>query len=168
MECLLSGGYSLQSGPRGPEAALAPLLQSSLVSVTTQFAHRFRFLALLRGSLVAGALYDLVFALLMVAAPGVPARLLNLPLPPLPEGAFYLWVLAVLLTMLAALYLLAARDTRRYSGIVAVAIGGRLLGGLVLGLAALRGPGLEGLYPLAVADTAFGLAHAAFWWPIRS
>lgn len=138
------------------------------MSVTSSFARRFRFLAWLRGSLVAGAIYDLVFALLMVAAPGVPARLLDLPLPPLPEGAFYLWILAVVLAMLAALYLLAARDTRRYSGIVAVAIAGRLLGGLVLGIAALRGPGLEGLWPLAAADAAFGLAHAVFWWPIRS
>lgn len=132
-----------------------------------RFAHRFRLLALLRGSLVLGALYDLVFALLMVAAPGIPARLLGLPLPPLPEGAFYLWVMAVLLTMLAGFYLLAARDTRRYSGNVAVAIGGRLLGGLALGIAAWR-LGLEGLWPLAAADTAFGLAHAVFWWPIRS
>lgn len=165
MECLLSGGYSLQ---RSRPGQLPSLLQSPLVSVKEHFAHRFRLLGLLRGSLVLGALYDLGFALLMVAAPGVPARLLGLPLPPLPEGAFYLWVLAVLLTMLAALYLLAARDTRRYSGIVVIAIGGRLLGGLALGIAALRGPGLEGLYPLAVADTAFGLAHAAFWWPLRS
>lgn len=138
------------------------------MSVKEHFARRFRLLTLLRGSLVLGAIYDLAFALLMVAAPGVPARLLDLPLPPLPEGAFYLWVMAVLLSMLAALYLLAARDTRRYSGIVAVAIAGRLLGGLALGIAALRGPDLEGLYPLAVADAAFGLAHAAFWWPLRS
>jgi hypothetical protein len=138
------------------------------VSVKDRFAQRFRLLAWLRGSLVVGAVYDLAFALLMVAAPGVPARLLHLPLPPLPEGAFYLWVLAVLLTMLAVLYLVAARDTRRYSGIVAVAIGGRLLGALALAIAALRGPGLEGLYPLAAADAAFGLAHAVFWWPIRS
>jgi hypothetical protein len=137
------------------------------VSVKKHFAHRFRLLALLRGSLVLGALYDLAFALLMVAAPGVPARLLDLPLPPLPEGAFYLWVMAVLLTMLSGFYLLAARDTRRYSGNVAVAIGGRLLGGLALGIAAWR-LGLDGLWPLAAADAAFGLAHAAFWWPIRS
>jgi hypothetical protein len=136
------------------------------VSVKERFARRFRFLAWLRGSLVAGAVYDLVFALLMVAAPGVPARILDLPLPA-PETMFYLWVLAVLLTMLAAFYLLAARDTRRYSGNVAVAIGGRLLGGLVLGIAAWR-LGLDGLWPLAAADAAFGVAHAAFWWPIRS
>lgn len=138
------------------------------MSVTAEFARRFRFLALLRGSLVVGAIYDLAFALLMVAAPGVTARQLDLPLPPLPEGRFYLWVLATLLAMLAALYLLAARDTRRYSGIVGIAIGGRILGGLALGIAGLRGPELEGLYPLAAADLGFGLAHAAFWLPIRS
>lgn len=138
------------------------------MSVRDSFAHRFRLLALLRGSLVVGAIYDLGFAGLMVAAPGVPARLFDLPLPPLPEGAFYLWVLAVLLAMAAAFYLLAARDTRRYSGIVAVAIAGRLLGGLVLAIAAWRGPGLDGLIPLAVADAAFGISHAAFWWPLRS
>jgi len=69
--------------------------------------------------------------------------------------------------MLAALYLLAARDTRRYSGIVAVAIGGRILGGLVLLFAALRS-GIPGLYPMAAADLGLGIAHAAFWLPIRS
>jgi hypothetical protein len=136
------------------------------VSVKATFSHRFRYLALLSGSLVVGALYDLGFALLMIAAPGVPARLLDLPLPP-PEGVFYLWVMAVLLAMLAVLYLIAARETRRYSAIVAVAIGGRLLGGLALGFAAWR-LGLSGLWPLAAADAAFGLAHVAFWWPVRS
>jgi hypothetical protein len=134
--------------------------------VKAHFARRFRYQALLIGSLVLGALYDLGFALLMIAAPGVPARLLNLPLPPA-EGAFYLWVMATLLAMLAAMYLVAARDIRRYSGIIAVALGGRLLGGLVLGFGAWR-LGLDGLWPLAAADAAFGLAHAAFWLPIRS
>lgn len=135
------------------------------MSVIDHFARRFRFLTLLRASLVVGALYDLGFALLMVAAPEVPARLFDLPLPGEP---FYLWILAVLLTMLATLYLVAARDTRRYSGIVAVAIGGRLLGGLVFLVAALLRPGLGGLIPLAVADLGLGIAHAAFWLPIRS
>ena len=134
------------------------------MSVVAHFARRFRFLALLRGSLVLGAVYDLGFAVLMMAAPGVPARMLDLPLPQ-PAAMFYLWVMAVLLTMLACLYLLAARDTRRYSGIVGVAIGGRILGGLVLSLAALRVPGLV---PMAAADLGFGIAHAVFWLPIRS
>jgi hypothetical protein len=135
------------------------------VSDLSHFARRFRFLSLLRASLAAGALYDLGFAVLMAVAPGVPARILNIPLP---GETFYLWILAVLLTMLAVLYLIAARDTRRYSGIVAVAIGGRLLGGLVFLAAALTRPDLGGLYPLAAADLAFGVAHAAFYLPIRS
>jgi hypothetical protein len=137
------------------------------MSAVAHFARRFRFLALLRGSLVLGAVYDLGFAVLMAAAPGVPARRLDLPLPP-PAAMFYLWVMAVLLAMLAGLYLLAARDTRRYSGIVAVAIAGRIAGGLAMAFAAVRGPGLDGLYPLAAADLGFGLAHALFWFPVRS
>jgi hypothetical protein len=137
------------------------------MTVTARFAHRFVLLRLLVGSLVLGALYDFGFAVLIAAAPGVPARMFHLPLPPLPDGAFYLWILAVLLTMLSALYLMAARDPRRYSGNIAVAIGGRILGGLVLLAAALHA-GLPGLYPMAAADLAFGIAHAAFWWPIRT
>lgn len=135
------------------------------MSVVTHFARRFRFLTLLRASLVLGALWDVVFALLLAFAPEASARAFELPLPPLPEGAFYLWIFAVVLLMLAAMYLLAARDTRRYSGIVGVAIGGRILGGVVLLLAALRVPGLA---PMAAADLGFGIAHAAFWLPIRS
>jgi hypothetical protein len=138
------------------------------MSVTAHFARRFRFLLLLRGSLVVGAIYDLAFAVLMIVAPGLPARWLGLPLPPLPRGAFYLWVMATLLGMLAFLYLLAARDTRRYSGIVLVALVGRIAGGLAIAIAALRGPDLAGLWPLAAADLGFGLAHAVFWLPIRS
>jgi hypothetical protein len=131
-------------------------------------ARRSRLLALLRGSLAFGALYDAAFAVLMVAAPRLPARLLRLPLPPLPEAAFYLWIMAVLLLMLATLYLLAAREPRRYAGVVAVAAAGRLLGGLAFVAAAWGHPGLQGLYPLAAADLGLGLAHAAFWWPIRA
>src|SRR5258708_5678139 len=75
--------------------------------------------ARLRLSRVLGAAYAAGFAVLMTAAPRPTARLLRLPLPPLPEGAFYLWIMAVLLLMLAALYLLAARDPGRNGGIVA-------------------------------------------------
>jgi hypothetical protein len=131
-------------------------------------ARRSRFLALLRASLRLGALYDAAFAVLMVTAPGLPARLLRLPLPPLPEGAFYLWIMAVLLIMLATLYLLAAGDPGRYAGVVAVAAGGRVLGGVAFLAAAAGHPGLAGLYPLAAADLGLGLAHAACWWQVRS
>jgi hypothetical protein len=136
--------------------------------MTSPFVRRFRLLGLLRGSLVAGALYDLAFAILMVAAPQIPARILNLPLPPLPEGRFYLWIMATLLLMLAALYLAAAYDPRRYSAIIAVAIGGRAVGALAFAAAALTGSGLGGLWPLAAADLGLSVLYAASWWPIRS
>ncbi len=129
------------------------------------FARRFRALVLLQASLVAGALYDLVFAALMAGAPDLPSRLLGLPLP---GEAFYLWILATLLAMLAAMYLLAAHDPRRYSGVIAVAVAGRVAGAAVFGWAALRAPDLaRGLLPLAACDLLFGIAPAAFWAPIR-
>ena len=120
-------------------------------------AGRFVYLRLLRTSLVLGAIYDLVFAALMVLAPQLPARLLRVPLPGQP---FYLWVMAVLLGMVATLYLLAAQDPRRYSGVVTVAIVGRLLGAAAFAVAALGSAALAGLWYCAGADAAFGVAHA--------
>ena len=108
---------------------------------------------------------DLFFAVVMVTAPEVVARPLRLPLP---GERFYLLFMAVLLTMLAALYLLAARDPRRYAGVIAVAIAGRLAGALAFAGAAAGRADLVGLYPVAAADAAFAAAHAACWWPIRS
>lgn len=122
-----------------------------------------RLLFVLRLSLIVGAFYDLVFALLMVLAPRLPARLLDLPLPGAP---FYLWVMAVLLLMLAAIYVLTAWDPICYRGAIVVAIVGRLLGGVTLAFGAVH-LALPGLWVLALADLAFGLVHATCWWPIR-
>jgi hypothetical protein len=121
---------------------------------------RFVYLRLLRGSLLLGAAYDLAFALLMLLAPELPARLFRLPLPAEP---FYLWLIAVLLTMLAALYLKAAQDPRRYSAVVVVAALGRCLGAAVFASAAYGRPELSGLWPLAAADLAFGVTHGVLW-----
>lgn len=134
------------------------------MAVRARFARRFRLLTLLRLSLYAGAAYDFVFAGLMVAAPQWAARRLGLPLP---GERFYLWLIAVLLLMLAALYVKAGQDPRRYSAVIAVAIGGRLAGAAAFALSALGQPDLSALYPLAAADATFGVAHAAFWLPIR-
>ncbi len=128
-------------------------------------SQRFLFLRLLSLSLFLGALYDLSFAALMVLAPQLPAKILHLPLP---GEAFYLWLMAIFLFMLAGLYILAARDPRRYSAVILVAIGGRLLGAAAFAAAAYRNPDLGGLYPLAAADLLFAVAHASFWGPIRS
>lgn len=128
-------------------------------------ARRFRLVGLLRGSLVAGALYDYFFAALMVVRPETATEWFGLPLP---GPAFYLTLLAVLLAMLGTLYLAAAQDPRRYSAIVVVAIAGRFLGFLALAAAARRSPELAGLWPLAAADLGFALAHAATWVPLRA
>lgn len=134
------------------------------MAVRARFAQRFRLLALLRLSLYAGAAYDLGFAGLMAVAPQWAARRLGLPLP---GERFYLWLIAILLAMLAALYIKAAQDPRRYSAVIAVAIAGRLAGAVAFTLSAAGQPDLSALYPLAAADAAFGLGHAAFWLPIR-
>ena len=151
-----------------PAPGTVPARIPPAMALTSPYARRFRLLSTLRASLIAGAVYDLGFAVLMVTAPQVTARMFDLPLPGLPRGAFYLWILATLLLMLACLYLAAAHDPRRYSAIIAVAIGGRTLGAAAFLALALRGPDLGGLYPLAAADFAFGAVHAASWLPIRS
>jgi hypothetical protein len=120
-------------------------------------ADRLVYLRLLRASLLLGALYDLVFAAAMIFAPQVPSRLLRVPLPGEP---FYLWVMAVLLAMLATLYIAAAHDPRRYTAVILVAIVGRLAGAAAFVVAAITRPGLGGLWACAAADAAFGLAHA--------
>jgi hypothetical protein len=112
----------------------------------------------LRATLTAGALYDFVFAILFVAAPGGVARLLALPLP---GERFYLWILAVLLGIVGATYLVAARDPRRFRPLVVVAIAGRAAGFVAFAAAALSTPGLEGLWVVGGADLAFSLAHLA-------
>lgn len=134
------------------------------MSHASPLSRRFLLLRLLRVSLIVGAVYDVVFAALMVLAPGLPAKLLSLPVP---AEAFYLWLLAILLAMLAALYGFAARNPRRYSAVIAVAIVGRTAGGAAFLLAAWGRPELSGLLPLAAADLAFAAAHAACWLPLR-
>ena len=122
--------------------------------------NRFFYLRLLRASLVLGALYDLGFAALMLLAPQLPARILQLPLP---AERFYLSILAVLLAMLALLYLVAAEDPRRYSAVVVVAALGRCAGAVAFAASAFGRPDLQGLWPLAGVDLGFGLVHGFLW-----
>lgn len=114
----------------------------------------YRFLS---WTLVLGAIYDFGFAALMLAAPGTLARAFALPLP---EPRFYLDLLAVLLAMLGAAYLITARDPERHRGIVVVAIVGRLAGAIVLGLAAAQTGAHDGLWPPAAGDALFASVHA--------
>jgi len=57
---------------------------------------------------------------------------------------------------------------RRHSGIIALAIAGRLVIALTLVLVAAGRPELGGLRALAAAEMLFSSVHAASWWSIRS
>ncbi len=133
------------------------------MSIVQHPPHRWAHL-LLQIGLVVGALYDSLFALLIVALPELPARLLDLPIP---DETYLLWLQAVFLLMLSAIYLLAAYDPVAYGGNVAVAIGGRGAGFLVMAAAASSNPAWAGLWPLALADLLFAAWHALAWAPIR-
>lgn len=109
-----------------------------------------------RLTLVVGALYDLGFAAAMLVAPQAIASAFRLPLP---GPKFYVPLLAVLLTMLASLYLAASYDLRRLWVVPWVAGVGRLAGALVFATAALRDPTLQSLWLLATVDAGFGIAH---------
>jgi hypothetical protein len=74
---------------------------------------------------------------------------------------------AVLFASLGLLYLVASGDVRRYSAIIAVAIGSHLTLALVF-FAAARGAGASNLIRLSGAELLIGLALIFFWWPIRS
>lgn len=127
-------------------------------------AHYGTYLKVLRVSLAIGGIYDLLLAVLLAVAPGLPFGLLALPLPGEP---FYLGLLVVLVAMVAALYLLAAYDPMAYAGNVLVAIGGRLTAGVMMAWMAAGRDDLSGLYILAAVDLAFGVIHAVTWLPCR-
>ncbi len=122
------------------------------------------YLLALRLSLAAGGAFNLLLAAVLALIPGLISKLLGLPLPV--EG-FYLGLLAVLVAMVAAVYLLAAYDPMAYAGNVLVAIAGRSAAGMVMAVAATGRSDLSGLYVLAAADLSFGVVHALCWWPTR-
>ena len=139
------------------------------MNITRHFARRFRLLVLLRTGLAAGGLYNLVLATLLVAAPGALLRTLELSAPrDLAHQPVYLWILALPLAMLAWLYLAAARDPRRHSVIILVAIVGRAATATAVGTWAALRPELAGLWPLAGIDAGLGIVHAATWLPLRT
>jgi hypothetical protein len=107
-------------------------------------------------SMAVGAAYDAAFALAILFFLVPAGALLRIPVPADP---LYLRFAAVLLLLLAAIYVLPAREPRRYQGVVAVAAGGRFMGCVFLAWAHARGapPAFLGL---ALADLAFAAAHA--------
>ena len=108
-------------------------------------------------SMALGAAYDAAFAAAILLFPDTASALLRISLPPDPV---YFRLVAVFLLMLAAMYLLPAREPRRYQGVVLVAAGGRLAGFLYLAWA-WSGGAPPAFLGLACADLLFALFHAA-------
>jgi hypothetical protein len=108
-------------------------------------------------SMALAAAYDAVFAAAILLFPQASSALLRIPLPADPV---YFRFVAVFLLILAALYLLPAREPRRYQGVVAVAAAGRFAGFLYLGWA-WSGGAPRAFLGLACADLLFALLHAA-------
>ncbi len=127
-------------------------------------SHVALYLRGLRVSLALGGLADLGLAALLALAPEPVFSLLALPLPNEP---FYLRLLIVLVSMAAALYLLAAYDPMAYAGNVLVAIAGRFGAGMVMATAAVGRDDLRGLYLLAAIELLFATVHAVCWRPTR-
>ena len=116
-----------------------------------------RSLRALAATLVTGALYDFAFAALMLFAPQLLGDAFALPLPGEP---FYLRLIAVLLAIAGATYLVAARDPAATPALVRLAVVGRLAGSVALASSAAGRPELAGLWGAAAGDFAFGVAHA--------
>jgi len=102
-----------------------------------------------------GAAYDAAFAAAILLFPETASALLRIPLPP---DRVYFRFLAVFLLMLAAMYLLPARDPRRYQGVVLVAASGRFVGFLYLAWA-WRAGAPAAFLGLAGADLLFAVLH---------
>lgn len=134
------------------------------MKVTRHFARRFRLLKLLRASLGLGATVDAAAGIVLVAAPWIVTRALGVPRP---SPGLFLHLSAVLLLVVGGLYLLAARDPRRYSGIILLAIAGRALEALVFGVHAFGKPEMGALWIAGGVSLAFAAVHALAWLPLR-
>ena len=128
------------------------------------FAWRFRCLKWLRATLIGGAALSFYLAFSLALRPGATIS------PPgigAPEQPLYLWLPSLLLVALGTVHLLAAGDTRRFSPMIAVAIGVQLALALAF-FAAARSPESTRLLRLSGAELLVGLGLLLFWWPIRS
>ena len=106
-------------------------------------------------SMALGAAYDVAFAAAILLVPQASSAWLRIPLPADPV---YFRFIAVFLLILAALYLLPAREPRRYQGVVLVAACGRFAGFLYLAWA-WRSGAPRTFLGLACADLLFALLH---------
>ncbi len=134
-----------------------------VVKVTRHFARRFRLLRLLRVVLgLTGALW-LAMAVAALVAPGALERNLGAPFGAEP---LFAWLFAASVAPLGGSFFLAARDPRRYSGVIILAVAAQTFAAIALGAGALRDGG-GGLWLPAGASLALALAIAAAWLPLR-
>jgi len=114
------------------------------------------FLAAVRYTMLAGALYDLAVAVPLLAAPELLARILGTPMP---AEEIHLRFIGIFLIALAIFYLLPVIHPGRYLGNVAAAAAARTMGAVFL-IAAVAGYGQPRAYLLLGAiDLAFGGVH---------
>lgn len=114
-------------------------------------------------SMAGGAAYDLAFAVAILAFREPAAGWLGLALP---EDPTYLQLNGILLTLLGAIYLVAAADPRRHQAVIAVTAAGRFLGFTFLAGVWLARD-VPAFFGLALGDLFFALLHAALLWFAR-
>ncbi|MBD3866906.1 MAG: hypothetical protein IFK94_02185 [Acidobacteria bacterium] len=111
-------------------------------------------------SMACGAAYDLFFAVAILFFTAPAAALLGLAVP---EDPVYLRLNGIFLLILAAFYCLPALAPKRYSGVVVLAAGGRILGFLFFTWAWMASDTTVFLI-LGVADLMFGVVHGFLLW----
>lgn len=110
----------------------------------------------LRVTMVAGSLYDMVFAIINTMAPGFGSWFMEIPLP---QDQLYLRFTGVFLFMLALFYMLPVIHPGEYLGNVVVAIIGRGLGALFLFGAVLLFGYPKAFLLLGAGDFLFSVLH---------
>jgi hypothetical protein len=122
-----------------------------------------RAVAVVRYTMLAGAVYDLAFAVPILAAPGWLSEILHVPMP---REEVYLRLLGIFLAALALFYLLPAIYPGRYLGNVAAAAAARALGALFLFAAVAAYGQPRPLLLLGAGDLAFAIVHYASLVPL--
>lgn len=115
----------------------------------------------LRTSMAAGALYDLVFAVVNLAAPQWGSWLLEIPLP---DQQVYLRLSGVFLFALALVYMLPVIHPGEYLGNVVVAIVARTAGAAFFIAAALWFGQPAAFLALGALDLLFAALHLVLLW----
>jgi hypothetical protein len=101
------------------------------------------------------SLYDALFGAAILLFPAPAGRILGIPLP---DDRLYFDFVGIFVLLLAAMYVLPARDPRRYQGVVLVAALGRLVGFAYMAWRWTEGAP-DAFLALACGDLAFSVLH---------